>query len=60
MNEEMLAIHSKLAALQRDVANLQEGYRIVNKRYAEALASLQELTTNSAEAAKRAAAAAAG
>ena len=60
MDNDISEIHTQLAALQRDVSRLQEGYSIVNKRYAEALASLQELTSNSAEAAKRAATAAAG
>jgi hypothetical protein len=58
MSEETDKIYARLAAQHTEIANLRQGYVIVNNRYATALESLRMLSSNAREAMKRAEAAA--
>lgn len=58
MSEETDKIYARLAAQEREIANLREGYVIINRRYSVALGSLKLLTANATETMKRAAIAA--
>ncbi|NCV87483.1 MAG: hypothetical protein EBW14_16840, partial [Oxalobacteraceae bacterium] len=51
-------INSKIAQLQTDIEILRDSYMAINKRYTNSLASINELTLSSLEAALRAATAA--
>jgi hypothetical protein len=51
-------INSKIAQLQADIEILRESYMALNKRYTKNLASINDLTLSSLEAALRAASAA--
>ena len=52
MNDDIEKIYAKLVAHETEIINLRKGYMIVNERYTKALASLKELTSSAAEAAK--------
>lgn len=54
MSEEIDRIHSRLTELEIEIANLRQGYIVVNERYNAAMESLRMLTTHATEAAKRA------
>ena len=54
MNDDIEKIYAKLVAHETEIINLRKGYMIVNERYTKALASLKELTSSAAEAAKKA------
>jgi hypothetical protein len=41
MNDEMESINARMSALETEVSQPREGHCIVNKRYAESLASLK-------------------
>lgn len=41
MNQEIEKIYAKLIDLESEVANLRQGYIVVNQRYAEAIGSLK-------------------
>jgi hypothetical protein len=58
MSDDTDRIYAKLAQLELEIINLRQGYVILNKRYAEVLGTLKDLTLHAMEAAKRAAAAA--
>ncbi len=51
-------IFAKLSELESEIATLRSGYLVVNKRYSDALSAMKTLTSNSLEAAVRAALAA--
>lgn len=51
-------INTKIAQLQADIEVLRDGYMAINKRYTNSLASINDLTLSSLEAALRAATAA--
>ncbi len=53
MDEQTEKIYARLAAMDREIANLRQGYVIVNKRYTEALASLRRLITHATDAARK-------
>lgn len=55
MNDEAEKLHAKLAALEKETANLRLGSIVTGRRYAEAQVSLKELTAISLTAARRAA-----
>ena len=58
MKEDIEKIYAKLISLETEIANLRQGYMVVNQRYAEAIGTLKSLTASALEAAKRAAIAA--